>query len=362
MRKTVIDGSNTSGFQRTVLIGHDGFVETSFGKVKVDSVALEEDSARIVSKDGKNAVYRLDRLGIPLVEIGTAPEMVNAGQVKECALKIGEILRACKVKRGIGTIRQDVNVSIKGHNKVEIKGFQDPSMFVKTIDLEIERQNDDLNKNIKDGNVRNAKEDGTSEFLRPMPGKARMYPETDLPLLKIGREKINFIKKKLPKLKHEIRAELEKKGLHGELIELVIDGNLDEFETLIKIYNKEANLIGKMITLWRTEVANKTKKSIDEIRNILSERVLEQILEELVKKKISDADIRGIMIKIASGILIDEALKVEKVDDNSLEEEISKIIKEKPGMRANAYMGMVIGKIPNIDKRKAMEILNRLVK
>jgi Glu-tRNA(Gln) amidotransferase subunit E-like FAD-binding protein len=362
MRKTVIDGSNTSGFQRTVLIGHDGFVETSFGKVKVDSVALEEDSARIVSKDGKNAVYRLDRLGIPLVEIGTAPEMVNAGQVKECALKIGEILRACKVKRGIGTIRQDVNVSIKGHDRVEIKGFQDPSMFVKTIDLEIERQNDDLNKNIKDGNVRNAKEDGTSEFLRPMPGKARMYPETDLPLLKIGREKINFIKKKLPKLKHEIRAELEKKGLHGELIELVIDGNLDEFETLIKIYNKEANLIGKMITLWRTEVANKTKKSIDEIRNILSERVLEQILEELVKKKISDADIRGIMIKIASGILIDEALKVEKVDDNSLEEEISKIIKEKPGMRANAYMGMVIGKIPNIDKRKAMEILNRLVK
>jgi Glu-tRNA(Gln) amidotransferase subunit E-like FAD-binding protein len=163
-------------------------------------------------------------------------------------------LRACKVKRGIGTIRQDVNVSIKGHDRVEIKGFQDPSMFVKTIDLEIERQNDDLNKNIKDGNVRNAKEDGTSEFLRPMPGKARMYPETDLPLLKIGREKINFIKKKLPKLKHEIRAELEKKGLHGELIELVIDGNLDEFETLIKIYNKEANLIGKMITLWRTEV------------------------------------------------------------------------------------------------------------
>src|SRR3989344_4954165 len=105
MRKTVIDGSNTSGFQRTVLIAHSGFVETSFGKVKVDSIALEEDSARIISKDDKQAIYRLDRLGIPLVEIATAPDMLNPGQIKECALKIGEILRACKVKRGIGTIR-----------------------------------------------------------------------------------------------------------------------------------------------------------------------------------------------------------------------------------------------------------------
>src|SRR3989338_5839850 len=126
MRKTVIDGSNTSGFQRTFLIGHDGYVETSFGKVNVDSVALEEDAARIVEKSDKRAVFRLDRLGIPLMEIGTEPIMSNPEEIKECALKIGEILRACKVKRGIGTIRQDVNISIKGHDRVEIKGFQDP--------------------------------------------------------------------------------------------------------------------------------------------------------------------------------------------------------------------------------------------
>ncbi len=140
MRKMVIDGSNTSGFQRTFLIGHDGYLETSFGKVGIDSVALEEDAARIVSRDGKSAVYRLDRLGIPLVEIGTAPEMNTPEQIKETALKIGEILRACKVKRGIGTIRQDVNISIKGHDRVEIKGFQDPKMMVETVDKEIIRQ------------------------------------------------------------------------------------------------------------------------------------------------------------------------------------------------------------------------------
>ena len=227
MRKTVIDGSNTSGFQRTVLIAHDGYVETSFGKVNIDTVCLEEDSARVISREKEKVIYRLDRLGIPLVEIATAPDMKNAEQVKECALKLGDILRACRVKRGIGTIRQDVNVSIKGHDRVEIKGFQDPSMMVKTIDLEIERQLADLKDKKIIGAVRNALADGRTEFLRPMPGKFRMYPETDLEILKIALDRINLLKKKLPKLRSDIKAELQKKGLSDDLITLVLDGHLD---------------------------------------------------------------------------------------------------------------------------------------
>ncbi len=112
MRKTVINGSNTSGFQRTVLIAHDGFVETGFGKVPIETVCLEEDSARIMKREKDKVVYRLDRLGIPLVEIATSPDLKHPEEIKEAALKIGEILRVCRVRRGIGTIRQDVNVSI----------------------------------------------------------------------------------------------------------------------------------------------------------------------------------------------------------------------------------------------------------
>lgn len=363
MRKTVIDGSNTSGFQRTVLIAHDGFVETSFGKVKVDSVALEEDSARLIEEDDKKTVYKLDRLGIPLVEIGTAPDMNNPEQVRECALKIGEILRACKVKRGIGTIRQDVNISIKGHDRVEVKGFQDPKMMVVTIDKEIERQLDDIKKKKIKGEVRGALPDGTTKFNRPMPGKARMYPETDLPLLYISRDEINKLKKTLPKLKNEIRDELKKKGLNDEMINLVLDGNLDEFEILMKVYDRDANLIAKMVCLWRMEFAKKYEKTLDEVKIILNEVLLERVLEELSEGKIKEGDVKEILNKIMLGTQVDEALKVERVDDNRLEEEIAKIVKEKPGMRANAYMGMVIAKLGvNVDKRKAMEILGRIVK
>jgi glutamyl-tRNA(Gln) amidotransferase subunit E len=147
MRKTVLNGSNTSGFQRTLIIAKDGFIETSFGRVGIDTVFLEEDSARpAISKEEddpeleNSKIYKVDILGLPLVEIATGPHMFYPEQVKETALKIGEILRACKVRRGIGTIRQDLNISTPNHPRVEIKGFQDPAMMIKTIELEIKRQ------------------------------------------------------------------------------------------------------------------------------------------------------------------------------------------------------------------------------
>ncbi len=364
MRKTVIDGSNTSGFQRTVLIAHDGFVETSLGKVGIDAVALEEDAARIIEKKEKEAIYRLDRLGIPLIEISTKADLKTPEQIKECALKIGEILRACKVKRGIGTIRQDLNVSIKNHDRVEIKGFQEPRIMVKTVDLEIERQLEEIKNGKKQGEVRNSLEDGKTSYLRPMPGHARMYPETDLPLLKISRDKINQVKKELPKLKQEIREELKKKGLSQEFIDLILSSAslLDEFEVLLNVYNKDANLIAKIITLWPKEFDKKKRKPIEEIKNILNERLLEKILEKLKSGEINSAHLKEILLDILQGTPLEQAIKREKLEDNTLEEEIRKIIKEKPGLSANAYMGLVIQKLGSkTDKRKAMEILQRIV-
>ena len=363
MRKTVIDGSNTSGFQRTVLIAHDGYLETSFGKVGIASIGLEEDAARIVEKTKDKAVYRLDRLGIPLVEIGTEPDMKTPEQIKETALKLGEIIRACKVKRGIGTIRQDVNISIKGHDRVEIKGFQEPKIMLLTVNKEIERQQSEIAEGKTKGEVRASKEDGSTEYLRPMPGEARMYPETDLPLLKIGRERINKLKKELPKLKHEIKAELKKKGLSEELINAVLENNkVDEFEVLMKIYNKDADLVGKAVTLWITEFANKFSKSEEQIADLLNEALLEKVLIKVNSGELDKADVRRVLMDIVSGKKFEEAIKIEKQSDDVLEEEIRKIVKEKPGLRAGGYMGLIIAKLGSgLDKKKAMEILNKIV-
>jgi glutamyl-tRNA(Gln) amidotransferase subunit E len=141
MRKIVIDGSNTCGFQRTALIATEGQLYTEEGPVRVDSLCLEEDAAQKVETEGSAVVYSLDRQGIPLVEIGTAPDIKTAEQARKVAEQLGMILRSTgKVKRGLGTIRQDINISIEGGARVEIKGVQNLRLIGQIVKNEIARQ------------------------------------------------------------------------------------------------------------------------------------------------------------------------------------------------------------------------------
>ena len=140
MRKQVIDGSNTGGFQRTGLAATDGYLDTPYGRVAIESLGLEEDAARRIDSDDEFTEFRLDRLGIPLAEITTDPSMHHPEQIKEVAYMIGQVLRSTNVKRGIGTIRQDVNISITRGARVEIKGVQDLDLMPEIVEREVQRQ------------------------------------------------------------------------------------------------------------------------------------------------------------------------------------------------------------------------------
>ncbi|WAC05685.1 MAG: Glu-tRNA(Gln) amidotransferase subunit GatE [Methanoregula sp.] len=134
MRKLVIDGSNTSGFQRTALVATNGDLP---GGGRIETVCLEEEAAQRV----KNDCFSLDRLGIPLIEITTSPCMHTPEEVQQVAEHIGMVLRSTgKVKRGIGTIRQDVNISIDGGARVEIKGVQELDLIAEAVRREVQRQ------------------------------------------------------------------------------------------------------------------------------------------------------------------------------------------------------------------------------
>ncbi|MFD1599888.1 Glu-tRNA(Gln) amidotransferase subunit GatE [Halobellus rarus] len=141
MRKLVIDGSNTSGFQRTSLVAQDGQIETSEGPVGVEDLLLEEESAQRVEEREDGVTFSLDRLGVPLVEIGTRPDIDSPEQAREAAETIGMLLRSTgSVKRGLGTIRQDVNVSIAEGARVEIKGVQALDQIDEIVRQEVGRQ------------------------------------------------------------------------------------------------------------------------------------------------------------------------------------------------------------------------------
>ena len=141
MRKLVIDGSNTSGFQRTMLISQGGHLEVDGKKIGVQSICLEEDAAKLLSDTTDVREYSLDRLGIPLVEIALDPVSGKPDEVRKIALSLGRLLRSTKkVERGLGSIRQDVNVSIDDGKVVEVKGVQQLDQLEKVIEYEAKRQ------------------------------------------------------------------------------------------------------------------------------------------------------------------------------------------------------------------------------
>lgn len=141
MRKIVIDGSNTTGFQRTLIVSTGGELQTSTQIVPVQAIFLEEDAARLLDESDGIKKYGLDRLCVPLIEVALAPVTVSPKEVQEIAFTLGRLMRSTKlVSRGIGTIRQDVNVSILDGNIVEIKGVQQLDLIEKIIEFEAHRQ------------------------------------------------------------------------------------------------------------------------------------------------------------------------------------------------------------------------------
>ncbi len=302
MRKIVVDGSNTSGFQRTALVAEDGFIEVNGKKVGIETLCLEEDSARKIEEHKDYVVYRLDRLGIPLVEITTKPDLSEPNEVKEAAYKIGRLLRATKVKRGLGTIRQDINVSIKDGNRVEIKGAQNLDLIPEIVKNEVERQLDLLKLrkelierfkelNLNEEEIKKMSEDEKKELISKI-----------LDWLKKNTEVINFNEDEELKI---IPKEAESRILRNKEI------------TAIKFPEKFKGIFGFKINKYRfgTELAKRI--SIYGFKGIIHSD------EDLKKYKLSDEDIELLNKKLNAFILIaytpEEKEKVSKAIDAILE-------------------------------------------
>ena len=336
MRKQVLDFSNTSGFQRTGLVARNGYIKVNGKKIEVESICIEEDSARKVRDSEKESVYRLDRLGIPLIEITTKPDMGSPEEVKEVASYIGMVLKSTgKFKSGLGTIRQDLNISIKKGNRVEIKGVQDLRNIPKIIDNEIERQ---LRGKVNE-EVRMVREDLKTEFLRPMPGASRMYPETDISWIKTS----DFIKDiRIPELIKDKISELVKKGVPENIANDAVKLGIN-----LKDY-KDIKLAANILVEKPKEI--KKRFGIE-----ISTKNLERALRLLDESKIT--------IDSATDALVDmenekfDISKYKKVDAKDVKKEIQGLMKK--GMTTNAVMGILMEKYRGrISGKELSEMIN----
>ena len=345
MRKTVIDGSNTSGFQRTILVGRDGYIKTSKGKVRISVICLEEDSARKVKEEKNSTTFRLDRLGIPLIEIGTETDIKDPEHAKEVAETLGMILRSTeKVKRGIGTIRQDVNVSIKNGSRVEIKGFQDLRKMPSIINNEIKRQQ----KTKVKPEVRKANPDYSTTFLRPIPGSARMYPETDIKPVPISTNLLKSIQK--PELISEKIQKYEKLNIPTNIARELIKQN-------IKIEDYNFKLDKKVIANILVEIP-KEIQSREKTDYKFKKQDFNLVLSALEKKEISKEAAYEVLTEISKEKKPN--ISKYKVDSSKIEKDIKKIVQKNKDLSLGALMGDIMKKYRGkIDGKQVADLINK---
>ena len=498
MRKTVIDGSNTTGFQRTCVVAFNGKVEVHGKTVPIQHVGLEEDAARKMGEDKNTLRYRIDRLCIPLVEVATAPAIQTPKQAGEVALAIGRILRATgMVRRGLGTVRQDLNISIAKGALVEIKGVQELELVSLVVENEVQRQlnlleiktemlkrrakgadfrleyvdvtdvfadtnckvihnalkkgkkalaiklpsfkgllkrelapgvrlgsemadrarfwgrvggifhtdelpaygitNEEADKlkramKTKQGDAvvfvvdvpenasdalqavydrakealsevpqetRAARPDGTTRYMRPRPGAARMYPETDVPAIPIPEDYIDSLREHLPELPDQrMRRFIESYGLNKKLAKQVLDSR---YGKLFEQAAKESRVSPTTIAVTLTETVKALKREGVQIENVSRRQFLELFhllgLEKVTKEAASD--IIAWLSERRKAKVIDavQALGLEMLSTEELENIVDRVIEENRQLlteRGEKAFGAVMGLTMRKVRGKAM--------
>jgi len=364
MRKTVIDGSNTSGFQRTAIVGLNGYLRYKGKKILITQVCLEEDAAAIEKEENGNVIYRLNRLGIPLVEVDTGLLIEHTPEeIQEIAYLIGIMCRSTsKTKSGIGSIRQDINVSIRKGARIEIKGVQELGLIAKIVENEVKRQLS-LKKVVEETRV--AKPDGTTEFARPLPGAERMYPETDIQPIPITKEYLELIKKSLPepwiKKLERFKTKLKLSDLLAR--EILESEYLNLFEKIVSTKKVEPSIVASTFV---STIKDLERRENVEIGRIVESRFIE-IFDYMQDKKIVKEAIPEIIKYLAAYPQngVGDAIKELDLKPVTAAEvrEIAKEIILQPNMTFEKAYGIVMSKVRGkIEAQTVMKIVKSMKK
>lgn len=364
MRKTITDGSNTTAFQRTMIVGLNGFLNYKGKKIEITHVSLEEDACAIVKEEGDDVTYRLNRLAVPLVEVGTGLLVgYTPEEIQEIAYLIGIICRSTrKVKTGIGSIRQDINVSIRRGARVEIKGVQELGILSKIVENEVKRQ---LSLPEVKEETRAPNPDGSTRYMRPLPGAHRLYPETDLQPIFIPRQLVQEIKKQLPEPWTKKLARFKQKlKLSKDLATQILTSRyLDMFEKIVKTTRVESSVVASTFTstlkdLKRrgVKVENLTDKHFVDIFNHLGRKgIVKEAIPEILKYLADkpEDDVRTVI----------EKLDLKAINVGELKAIAKEVVRDCPKFGLEKIVGIVMSKVRGkVEARLVMEVVKKMLK
>lgn len=366
MRKTVINGSNTAGFQRTGIVGLNGYLRYKGKKVEITHVALEEDAAAIVGQKKNEVTYRLNRLGVPLVEIGTGIlSGYNPEEIQEIAYLIGIICRSVgKVKHGIGSIRQDINVSIRNGPRVEIKGVQELGLLAKVIEKEVQRQVE-LGSKVKH-ETRSVNVDGSTYYTRPLPGAARMYPETDIRPVVISIRMLKEIKASLPEpfTKKLSRFQSKLKLSKDLAVQIISSDYLELFEKIVSKRGVDATVVANTFV---STLKDLRKRKNVKVENLTGKHFV-TLFQKLAKKGIVKEAIPEIIEYIAENPAatvphVVTQLNLKMMGRGELRKIVSQIARDSPELSREKIYGITMSRVRGrADPQKVRKLVKTLVK
>ncbi|KAF5089215.1 Asp-tRNA(Asn)/Glu-tRNA(Gln) amidotransferase subunit GatB [Methanobacterium aggregans] len=287
----------SSGYQRTSIpIGYEG----DLNGVRIRDVHIEEDPGQYKPDLG---IVDFNRSGIPLIEIVTEPDMTSPEAARTFLRELIRVLEYSGSARGEGTMRADVNISLEGGKRAEIKNVNSIKGAYKALKFEMIRQKNLLKRGIE------IKQE-TRAFLEsqmitvPMRLKEeaedyRYIPDPDLPPMLAEAERVEAIREAMPEPSHiktdRFVAEYGIQKDHAKVLTSELD-LADAFEEVAKVVDPNFAALWMRDELKRVVYYNKlsfkeseiTPAQIIDLLNLLQDKKVtakagKKIMEKLPK-------------------------------------------------------------------------------
>lgn len=333
----------------------DGYVDTSEGRVRINRVHLEEDTAKLIHEkvDGKRvSLIDFNRSGVPLVEIVTEPDIKSANQAKEFLKKIRTIVRFLNISDADmekGSMRLEANISLSNDGnlpnyKVEVKNINSFNFYARAVEFEEKRQA----KILESGKVPVQETRGwdlssgktVSQRLKESAQDYGYFPDPDIPPLDIPHQMIDAIKNNLPMLPDEYEKELISLGVRKdyaslastdtrtsnylrEALGLIPDTKINPNELAGLVINKKVNITKKSAKQLVDELLAKQSEAVTDAGELT--RLIDQVITD--NNKVVNDYISG--KQAAFGYLMGQIMKLSqgKADANIAKEILTKKLK-----------------------------------
>ena len=298
-------GYQISQYDQPLCIG--GYLDTSFGRVNLTRIHLEEDTAKLqhATVNGQSvSLIDFNRSSVPLMEIVTEPDIKSPEMAKEFLKGLRDIIRAlgiadCDMEKGGMRLEANISLTKDGtlpHYKVEVKNINSFRFFANSLDYEFQRQSEILDKGEipaqETRGYRSTSNLTVSQRTKEDAADYRYFPDPDIPPLIIDSAWVSTIQQRLRKLPNQIITDLVSAGITESAAKIILQNpDMLTFITQVKILDpKSVRTAGNDLANKKIDYHQITPEAYLEAKksNVQNQISATSQLEPLVRQVLAD--------------------------------------------------------------------------